>query len=37
MATAPKSHMHVKKLTVEEGVRSKYLSLDRAPEPGEGA
>lgn len=32
MAAAPKSHVHVKKLTVEEGVRSKYLSLSDIPE-----
>lgn len=32
MAAAPPSHMHIKKLAVEEGVLSKCLSLDVAPE-----
>lgn len=37
MATAPNAHMHVKKLTMEEGVCSKCLSLDRVSELGEEA
>lgn len=37
MATAPNAHMHVKKLTMEEGICSKCLSLDRVPELGEEA
>lgn len=32
MAAAPKSHMLVKKLAVEEEVHSKCLSLDGVPE-----